>query len=114
MVCLWLGVTNRLPQLNYQKRLKMSYLPLPQANVMLEYTYDEAFELLTGNLKSAKETVESLDADLDFIKDQITTTEVSLQPYLAAFSLADKFTSLLPSHTPPLGILGQHCSCVQQ
>ena len=45
---------------------------------MLEYTYDEALELLTGNLKSANETIESLDTDLDFIKDQITTTEVIL------------------------------------
>ena len=45
---------------------------------MLEYTYDEALELLTNNLKNAKETVESLDTDLDFIKDQITTTEVNI------------------------------------
>merc|ERR1711907_696317 len=54
-VCLWLG-----------------------ANVMLEYTYDEAVELLTGNKTQAVETVESLDEDLDFIKDQITTTEVNI------------------------------------
>merc|ERR1712010_420437 len=40
-VCLWLG-----------------------ANVMLEYTYDEANELLTNNLTQASETIESLDNDL--------------------------------------------------
>ena len=45
---------------------------------MLEYTYDEALELLTNNFTNAKETVESLDTDLDFIKDQITTTEVNI------------------------------------
>merc|ERR1711907_389651 len=50
-VCLWLG-----------------------ANVMLEYTYEEALDLLTNNLKNAVDTVDSLDTDLDFIKDQITTT----------------------------------------
>jgi len=54
-VCLWLG-----------------------ANVMLEYTYDEALELLTNNFTQASETVVSLENDLDFIKDQITTTEVNI------------------------------------
>merc|ERR1712070_1311646 len=54
-VCLWLG-----------------------AKVMVEYTYDEALELLKNNLKNANTTGESLDEDLDFIKDQITTTEVNI------------------------------------
>jgi len=54
-VCLWLG-----------------------AKVMVEYTYDEALELLENNLKNANTTGESLDEDLDFIKDQITTTEVNI------------------------------------
>merc|ERR1712070_450347 len=54
-VCLWLG-----------------------ANVMLEYTYDEALTLLTKNYEQARDTKESLDNDLDFIKDQITTTEVNI------------------------------------
>ena len=49
-----------------------------QANVMLEYTYEEALDLLTNNLKNAVDTVDSLDTDLDFIKDQITTTEVNI------------------------------------
>ena len=49
-----------------------------QANVMLEYTYDEALVLLTNNFTQASDTVVSLDQDLDFIKDQITTTEVVL------------------------------------
>merc|ERR1711959_414356 len=54
-VCLWLG-----------------------ANVMLEYTYEEAMELLQKNLTQATTSVEQLDKDLDFIKDQITTTEVNI------------------------------------
>merc|ERR1712166_35711 len=54
-VCLWLG-----------------------ANVMLEYTYDEALTLLQDNFTQASDTVVSLDGDLDFIKDQITTTEVNI------------------------------------
>merc|ERR1711970_856722 len=40
-VCLWLG-----------------------ANVMLEYTYDEALTLLTKNYEQARDTKESLDNDL--------------------------------------------------
>jgi prefoldin subunit 5 len=54
-VCLWLG-----------------------ANVMLEYTVDEAEELLRGNQKTAQTTLEKVDEDLDFLRDQITTTEVNM------------------------------------
>jgi len=54
-VCLWLG-----------------------ANVMLEYTFDEARELLSTNLADAKVKLQSLDEDLEFLKDQITTTEVNI------------------------------------
>ncbi|CAF0840915.1 unnamed protein product [Didymodactylos carnosus] len=54
-VCLWLG-----------------------ANVMLEYTLDEAEELLQGNQKTAQSTMEKVDDDLDFLRDQITTTEVNM------------------------------------
>lgn len=54
-VCLWLG-----------------------ANVMLEFSYDEAEELLTKNLEQAKIKLSEYVADLDFLKDQITTAEVSM------------------------------------
>jgi len=54
-VCLWLG-----------------------ANVMLEYPLDEADALLTKNLSAAKKNVEQLNTDLDFLRDQVTTTEVSM------------------------------------
>ncbi|CAF1403896.1 unnamed protein product, partial [Adineta steineri] len=54
-VCLWLG-----------------------ANVMLEYPIDEADVLLNGNQKTAQTTLTKVDEDLDFLRDQITTTEVNM------------------------------------
>nr|XP_002165417.2 prefoldin subunit 3 isoform X2 [Hydra vulgaris] len=54
-VCLWLG-----------------------ANVMLEYNIDEADELLKKNLSAAESQLLELDNDLDYLRDQITTTEVSM------------------------------------
>eukprot|EP00823_Brevimastigomonas_motovehiculus_P008114 TRINITY_DN7385_c0_g1_i1.p1 TRINITY_DN7385_c0_g1~~TRINITY_DN7385_c0_g1_i1.p1 ORF type:complete len:243 (+),score=62.71 TRINITY_DN7385_c0_g1_i1:25-729(+) len=60
-----------------QNKAKTIFLWLG-ANVMLEYGYKEAEELLTKNLKNARTTVDSLDKDLDFLKDQITTCEVNV------------------------------------
>ncbi|KAM6949033.1 prefoldin subunit 3 [Aplochiton taeniatus] len=54
-VCLWLG-----------------------ANVMLEYDIDEAQALLEKNLATASRNLESLEDDLDFLRDQFTTTEVNM------------------------------------
>jgi len=54
-VCLWLG-----------------------ANTMLEYDIDEAEELLVKNLADAKSSLEKLEDDIDFLRDQITTTEVNM------------------------------------
>eukprot|EP00005_Dracoamoeba_jomungandri_P001488 CAMPEP_0174257552 /NCGR_PEP_ID=MMETSP0439-20130205/6667_1 /TAXON_ID=0 /ORGANISM="Stereomyxa ramosa, Strain Chinc5" /LENGTH=174 /DNA_ID=CAMNT_0015340675 /DNA_START=26 /DNA_END=550 /DNA_ORIENTATION=- len=54
-VCLWLG-----------------------ANVMVEYSFDEAIELLTKNLSGCKENLTSLETEINFLKDQITTTEVNI------------------------------------
>ena len=48
------------------------------ANVMLEYTYVEADELLTKNLKNAEVNLASLEGDLAFLKDQITISEVNI------------------------------------
>lgn len=45
---------------------------------MLEYSCEEAVELLTNNLETAKKNLQSLSEDLDFLKDQITTTEVNI------------------------------------
>ncbi|MEQ2316192.1 Prefoldin subunit 3 [Ameca splendens] len=54
-VCLWLG-----------------------ANVMLEYDIDEAQALLEKNLSTASRNLETLEEDLDYLRDQGTTTEVSI------------------------------------
>lgn len=54
-VCLWLG-----------------------ANCMLEYSLEEAVELLQTNEKNAKTTLKSLEEDMAFLRDQITTTEVNI------------------------------------
>ncbi|XP_797937.1 prefoldin subunit 3 [Strongylocentrotus purpuratus] len=54
-VCLWLG-----------------------ANVMLEYELSDAEALLSKNLKAATESQTQVDLDLDFLRDQYTTTEVNM------------------------------------
>jgi len=54
-VCLWLG-----------------------ANVMLEYTIQEAEQLLKKNFETANKNLQQIDTDLDFLRDQITTTEVNM------------------------------------
>jgi prefoldin subunit 5 len=53
-VCLWLG-----------------------ADVMCEYSHDEAKALLKKNLENATITQKKNEEDLDFIKDQMTVCEVS-------------------------------------
>jgi prefoldin subunit 5 len=55
VVCLWLG-----------------------ANCMLEYTLDEAVSLLSTNESNAKTTLKTLEEDIRFLRDQITTTEVNI------------------------------------
>ncbi|XP_040831990.1 prefoldin subunit 3-like [Ochotona curzoniae] len=54
-VCLWLG-----------------------ANVMLEYDTDEAEALLRNNLATATKNLDCLEEDLDFLRDQFTTTKVNM------------------------------------
>ena len=48
------------------------------ANVMVEYTYAEAIVLLGKNLSNAEAKIKETEDDIDFVKDQITTTEVNL------------------------------------
>mmetsp|Transcript_20933 Transcript_20933/g.62419 ORF Transcript_20933/g.62419 Transcript_20933/m.62419 type:complete len:320 (-) Transcript_20933:121-1080(-) len=54
-VCLWLG-----------------------ANCMLEYSVEEAVELLETNKTNAQTTLKALEEDHHFLRDQITTTEVNI------------------------------------
>ncbi|KAJ1732387.1 hypothetical protein LPJ61_002070 [Coemansia biformis] len=48
------------------------------ANVMLEYTTDEAKELLASKLTVAKTGLKNAIEDLEFLRDQITTMEVNI------------------------------------
>lgn len=45
---------------------------------MLEYPIEEAKSLLEKNLETAQKNLNLLENDLDFVKDQITTTEVNI------------------------------------
>lgn len=45
---------------------------------MLEYSLPEATALLTSKLSSAKQSLDQVDADLEFLKEQITTMEVNI------------------------------------
>jgi len=55
VVCLWLG-----------------------ANVMVEYSFEEATQLLSNNLQTAKSSLEKIEEEIDFLKEQITTMEVNI------------------------------------
>lgn len=48
------------------------------ANVMVEYTFDDAIVLLGKNLANAQAKIAETDGYMDFLKDQITTTEVNM------------------------------------
>jgi hypothetical protein len=44
---------------------------------MLEYTCEEAKDLLTSKLETAKTSLKNTLEDLEFLRDQITTMEVN-------------------------------------
>jgi prefoldin subunit 5 len=48
------------------------------ANVMLEYSLEEAEELLKQNMDSAITNMKCLEHDQEFLRDQLTTTEVNM------------------------------------
>ena len=48
------------------------------ADIMVEYTYDEAIALLNKNLSNARENINTYINDLEYLKEQITTLEVNL------------------------------------
>ncbi|KAF1318570.1 Prefoldin subunit 3, partial [Globisporangium splendens] len=65
-VCIWLGVCSS------------SLWIAVGANVMVEYSYEEALELLQNNVAVANERLTQIDADLAFLRDSIITTEVNI------------------------------------
>jgi prefoldin subunit 5 len=46
---------------------------------MVEYNFDEAIELLNSNKNNALKSLERIETEMEFLKDQITTLEVSIQ-----------------------------------
>ena len=48
------------------------------ADVMLEYTYEEAIEFLQSNHDRAVKELEIVTKDLAFVRDQIVTSEVNM------------------------------------
>ena len=48
------------------------------ADLMVEYTYQEALTLLQKNLKNAKTNINTYTEDLEYLREQITTIEVNL------------------------------------
>lgn len=48
------------------------------ANVMVEYSIDEARKLLTKNLELGTKNLDQINEDIDFVNDQIVTTEVNM------------------------------------
>lgn len=48
------------------------------ANVMLEYTYEEAIDFLTQNQTKALSDLETVGNDLALVRDQVVTSEVNM------------------------------------
>ena len=48
------------------------------ANVMLEYSYEEAEAMLSANLEAARRKTVETEEDILYLKDQLTTTEVNM------------------------------------
>ena len=48
------------------------------AGVMMEYELSEAMDLLVANLAGCKANIATTESDIGFIKESITTTEVSI------------------------------------
>jgi prefoldin subunit 5 len=48
------------------------------SSIMPEYTLDEATAMLQSHVDKARTSMISYDLDLDFLKEQITTTEVNI------------------------------------
>mmetsp|Transcript_34502 Transcript_34502/g.33697 ORF Transcript_34502/g.33697 Transcript_34502/m.33697 type:complete len:128 (+) Transcript_34502:221-604(+) len=48
------------------------------ANAMIEYSFEESIGILEVNLDNAYKRIQQTDDDLNFLKDQITTTEVNI------------------------------------
>ncbi len=48
------------------------------ANVMVEYNFTDALALLAKNMSNAQTKLSETEDDLDYLKEQLTTTEVNI------------------------------------
>jgi prefoldin subunit 5 len=48
------------------------------ANTMVELTFDEADKMLRENMTNAKSNLKEIQDDLNYVKDQVTTSEVNI------------------------------------
>ena len=48
------------------------------ADLTVEYSYQEALDLLNKNLMNASTNIRTYEDDLNYLKEQITTIEVNL------------------------------------
>src|SRR5687768_8212146 len=84
---------------------------------MVEYSFDEAITLLSGNLSSAEKNLANVLEDLDFLKDQITTTEVSillLRTFFISFTrkILLEFTTMMSKSEDPRSLQPNFLSSV--
>ncbi|XP_073403731.1 prefoldin subunit 3 isoform X3 [Dendrobates tinctorius] len=68
---------NQIPEIKQTLEI-LKHMQKKRANVMLEYDIDDAQALLEKNLSAATRSLESTEEDLDFLRDQFTTTEVNM------------------------------------
>ena len=67
---------------------------------MLEYSITEAEALLSKNLNAAQKSLAEIEEDLGFLRDQYTTTEVSI---LEHFMKIGFFSSLTENQLTTFG-----------
>jgi len=86
---------------------------------MVEYAVEEALELLEKNIASATASLRQTEVDTRFLKEQITTTEVSILPLLmpcnacvwvcVCVSMGERLQRTLPATT-----CNRVCLCVSR
>ena len=62
---------------------------------MLEYSLEEAFALLQKNMEDGKASLEVLVADLQFLRDQVTITQVTMLACTTGMFINGESTKLL-------------------
>lgn len=58
---------------------------------MLEYSIKEAEALLSKNLNTAQKNLKEIEEDLGFLRDQYTTTEVSILQICVILFIISKY-----------------------